>query len=48
LYRAPSGEVNEFLRRLGAPLKYLYNEKSEVIICGDINVNYLNEKSQKK
>jgi hypothetical protein len=25
LYRGPSGEVNEFLRRLDATLKYLYN-----------------------
>jgi hypothetical protein len=28
LYRAPSGEVNEFLRRLDATFKYLYNLKS--------------------
>jgi hypothetical protein len=36
LYRTASGEVNEFLRRLDATLKYLYNPKSEFIICGDI------------
>jgi hypothetical protein len=41
LYRAPSGDVNEFLRRLYATLKYLYNPKSEFIICG--KRNYLNE-----
>jgi hypothetical protein len=28
LYRAPSGDVNEFLRRLDATLKYLYSPKS--------------------
>jgi hypothetical protein len=48
LYRAPSREINEFLRRLDAPLRYLYNPKSEFISCGDININYLNESSQKK
>jgi hypothetical protein len=32
LYRACS-DVNEFLRRLDATLKYLYNAKSEFIIC---------------
>jgi hypothetical protein len=46
LYRAPSGEVNEFLRRPDATLKYLYNPKSEFTICGDIN--YINESSQKE
>jgi exonuclease III len=48
MYKALSGEVNEFLRRLDATLKYLYNPKSEFIICGEININYLNESSQKK
>jgi exonuclease III len=47
LYRAPSWEDNAFLRRLDATLKYLYNPKSEFIICGDININYLNESSHK-
>jgi hypothetical protein len=40
-------ESHEFLRRLDATLKYLYNPKSEIIICGDISIKYLNE-SQKK
>jgi hypothetical protein len=43
LYITPSGDVNEFLRRLEVTLKYLYNPKSEFIISGDININYLNE-----
>jgi hypothetical protein len=47
-YRASSGDINEFLRRLDTTLKYLYNPKVEFIICGDINVNYLNEYNQKK
>jgi predicted nucleic acid-binding protein len=46
MYRAPSGEVNEFLRGLDATLKHLYNLKSEFIICGDIN--YINQNNQKQ
>jgi hypothetical protein len=33
---------------LDATVKYLYNPKSEFIICGDININYLNKSSQRK
>jgi hypothetical protein len=33
---------------LDATLKYLYNPKSEFLICGDRNINYLNENNQKK
>jgi hypothetical protein len=31
-YGAPSGDINEFLRRLDATLKSLYNPKREIII----------------
>jgi hypothetical protein len=48
LYRDPSGDVNEFLRRLDATLKYLYNPRSEIIICRDINIKYLNKNNRKK
>jgi hypothetical protein len=48
LCRAPLGVVNEFLRRLDTTLKYLCNPKFMFIICGDININYLNQCSQKK
>jgi exonuclease III len=48
MYRAPSGGINEFLKRLDAILKYLYSPKSEFIVCGDINVNYLNENNHKQ
>jgi hypothetical protein len=32
LCRAPSGGLNEFLKRLGAALKYLYTKKSEFLV----------------
>jgi hypothetical protein len=46
--RNPSGDINDFLKRLDVMLKYLYSPKSQFIICGDINVNYLNENNRKQ
>jgi exonuclease III len=47
-HKIPLEDINEFLNRLDAILKYLYSTKSEFIICGDINVNYLNENNYKQ
>jgi hypothetical protein len=43
LYSGPSANFNQCVKRLDATLKYLYNPKSEFLICGDINVDYLND-----
>jgi hypothetical protein len=48
MYRSPSEDMDEFLKRLDAILKYLYSPKSEFIICDDININYLNENNCKQ
>jgi exonuclease III len=40
LYRAPSGNFAYFLKGLEAILNSLYDAKLELIICGDININY--------
>jgi hypothetical protein len=48
LYRAPYANFNQFIERLGATLKYIHNPKSEFLICGDINVDYLNDNNWKK
>jgi hypothetical protein len=48
MYRAPSGDINEFPKRLDAILKYLYSPKSEFIICGGINANHLKENNRKQ
>jgi len=48
LYRAPTEKFNQFIERLDASLKCLYNPQSEFLICGDINVDYLNDNNQKK
>jgi hypothetical protein len=47
LYRAPSVNFNQFIERLDATLKCLYNPKSEFLICGDISVDYLNDSNWK-
>jgi hypothetical protein len=47
-HRTPSANFNQFIERLDATLKYLYNPKSEFLICGDIDVDYLNDDNQKK
>ncbi|PNF25679.1 hypothetical protein B7P43_G16270, partial [Cryptotermes secundus] len=48
LYRSPTGHFNQFLKGLDATLKYLYNPKSEFLICGDINIDYLSDSNRKK
>ena len=47
VYRAPSGNFDFFLNQLETILNTLYRHKSEFILCGDININYL-EPSNKK
>jgi exonuclease III len=47
-YRAPSANFNQFIERLHDTLKYLYNSKSEFLICGDINVDYFSDNNKEK
>jgi hypothetical protein len=47
VYRAPSGNFNLFLKKLDDILKSLYRVDLKVIICGDININYLTEGDRK-
>ena len=48
IYRAPTGDFSQFLKRLDDTLKYLYKPKTEFLICGDINADYLLESSREK
>ena len=43
LYKASSGNFDSFLLKLDTILQSLYTLKLHFIICGDININYLNE-----
>jgi len=47
LYRAPFGNFSSFLFKLDTILQSLYTPKLHFIICGDININYLNENENK-
>ena len=47
LYRAPSVNFSIFLLKLDTILQTLYTPMLHVIICGDININYLNESVDK-
>jgi len=48
IYRAPTGDFNQFFKKLDDTLKYLYKPKAEFVLCGDINTDYLHEGNQKK
>jgi endonuclease/exonuclease/phosphatase family metal-dependent hydrolase len=39
--------LNSFLLRLDMVLQSLYSPKLHIIICGDLNINYLNENENK-
>jgi exonuclease III len=41
VYRSPSGNFTKFLKNLNSVLNTWYNNKIIFIICGDININYL-------
>jgi exonuclease III len=43
VYRAPTGNFNLFLHRLDDILKTLYKVDTQLIICGDINIDYLTD-----
>jgi hypothetical protein len=43
IYGPPSGNFSKFMNYLEQALQLLYNPKIDLIICGDININYLEE-----
>ena len=47
LYRAPSGNFSSFSIKLDTILQSLYTPMLHFIVCGDININYLNESENK-
>jgi exonuclease III len=48
VYRSPSGNFSNFLRRLDNILDMLHNNRAEFIICGDVNINYLENCDRRK
>jgi hypothetical protein len=48
IYRASTGDFEQFLNKSDCIINYLYNAKSEFIICGDINMDFLTESHNKQ
>jgi exonuclease III len=48
IYRVPSGNFDYFLNILDTILRSLHNYKMDFILCGDINMNYLETSNKKK
>ena len=48
IYRAPSVDFDYFLNKFHDILNSLHNYRMEFIICGDINMNYLETNNKKK
>jgi exonuclease III len=48
VYRSPSRNSDKFLQKLDNILNTLHNNKSEFIICGDMNINYLQNCDRKQ
>jgi exonuclease III len=47
LYRSPSGHFYQFLQILDSMLMYLCKPRTELMLCGDINVNFLVDSNYK-
>jgi hypothetical protein len=48
VYRAPTGDFNLFLNRLDDSIKSIYKTNLNLILRGDINIDYLSENDRKK
>ena len=48
VYRSPTGNISYFLSALESILNQLYNNSTNIIMCGDININYLDNTNNKQ
>ena len=48
VYKSPTGNTAYFLNNLEAALNQVYNNTVDIIICGDFNINYFNDKQNKQ
>jgi len=48
VYRSPSETANDFLKHLEKTLKLLYQPTISLVICGDLNINFLIESPTKQ
>jgi hypothetical protein len=47
IYRSPSGNFEHFINKLDKALNLLSKPKNEFVLCGDFNINFLEESSRK-
>ena len=48
VYRSPTGDVTYFLNTLETATDQLYNNTTNIILCGDFNINYLSDNKKKQ
>ena len=48
VYRSPNGNFQYFIKGLDNIIKKIYKPDVQLIICGDININYLIESKEKQ
>jgi exonuclease III len=48
IYRASIGNIDIFITNLDTKLRNLCSPSQVLIICGDININYLNDSEKKR
>ena len=48
IYTSPSGNFQYFIDNLEKNLSLIYSNNTEIIICGDININYLTDSTHKQ
>ena len=48
VYKSPTGDVTYFLNKLEAVIDQLYNNTTNIILCGDFNINYLSDNKKKQ
>jgi exonuclease III len=46
-YRSPTGNFPYFLNQSEIILNKIYKTSTEIILCGDLNINYFNDNSRK-
>jgi len=47
IYRSLTGNYTHFIKCIDTILDQLYKPNVEIIVCGDININYLDENCKK-
>jgi len=47
VYRAPTGDIDYFLKHVDIILNNLHNPKTDFILCGDLNINYIGTNNNK-